>query len=427
MNLDRTITPPSLPVEKLYFPKVNSLKLDNGIETYYFHSAEIEIIKLELLFKAGSKHQQKLLSAYFANALIKNGTSKLSADQIADTVDFYGAYLESENHRDYSSIILYSTTKYLENLLPLLQEILTDAQFPEKEFSIFKKNKMQKFKVNSEKVDYLASKHFNTILFGKDHYYGASAWLSDFENLTREDVYSFYRTHYVNEEFTIIASGNVNENTLKLINKYLGNILVDDTPIVLDKPTLVTSSEKKHYIKKEGAIQSAIKIGKPLFTRNNPDFFDALITNCLLGGYFGSRLMSNIREDKGFTYGIYSALIPLSDAGYFEISTEVGKEVTNDALTEIYKELNLLCNEEVPKVELLQVQNYLSGKLLKSLDGPFSLAERFKIVHLHGFDMSYYHNYLISIKNITPAKVKEMAQKYFSKENMIELTVGDWK
>jgi predicted Zn-dependent peptidase len=159
-------------------------------------------------------------------------------------------------------------------------------------------------------------------------------------------------------------------------------------------------------------------------TKTHKDFHSLTVLNTILGGYFGSRLMTNIREDKGYTYGIGSGMIPLKKAGYFFISTEVGVEVCNKAIDEIYIEINRLRNESISEKELILVKNYMIGSFLRSIDGPFALANRFKSIMEYDLDYSYYDDYISTIKNIKASDLLNLANKYLDPNSMTEVVAG---
>ena len=171
-------------------------------------------------------------------------------------------------------------------------------------------------------------------------------------------------------------------------------------------------------------MQSAIRIAKRTIGKSHHDFAKLHVVNTILGGYFGSRLMSNIREDKGYTYGIGSFVAPQKHDSYFGISTEVGADVSQKAINEIYKELESLRTELVSEEELNLVKSYLMGELLKSVDGPFSVAERWKGIILFDLDKSYFDNLVNTILNITPIEVRDIAERYLGSNDMYEVLVG---
>lgn len=420
--MNRTIAPEYKPIEKLQLQNPHLLKLKNGIPLYYFNTGSQDVLRIEVLLKAGSRYQQAPLVAHAVNNMLNEGTLKHTAAQIAETFEFYGAYLNTECELDNASVVLYLQNKHLEHLLPLLFELLTEANFPDNELEIYLQNAKQKFLVNQQKVNYLARKHFAHALYGESTY-GFMVTEEHYDAIKREWLINFYEKFYGAENITIIVSGKAGDAEINQIEHIFSQIPNSGTSAKTKLNLPLYHANKKHISKKD-AVQNAIRIGKVLFNKTHQDYFDFQVLNTILGGYFGSRLMSNIREDKGYTYGIGSALVSLEDSGYFFISTEVGTDVCQAAIDEIYKEIKQLINEPVTDDELNLVKNYLAGTLLRSLDGPFALAEKFKAAHTFGFDMNYYNQMLHHIQNIRPQRVQELANLYLQPESLTEIVVG---
>jgi predicted Zn-dependent peptidase len=250
--------------------------------------------------------------------------------------------------------------------------------------------------------------------------------LSDYDNVEIEDIAAFHRKYYHPGNLRIVLSGKIEDNTLSLINKYLGNTdWKQGEPAMIRPSEIHTAKERKILVPKEGALQSGIRIGKVLFTKKDPDYFGLGVLNTILGGYFGSRLMTNIREDKGYTYGINSGIMSLRNSGYIYIASEVGADVREEAINEVFKEMELLRQEPVPEDELSLVKNYLAGSFLRSIDGPFSLADRFLGLLDYGFDFNeYYDRYLQTINDITPQQLQDLAIKYFVEDSFLETVAG---
>ena len=187
---------------------------------------------------------------------------------------------------------------------------------------------------------------------------------------------------------------------------------------------MAPASERIHRISNDPlGVQGAIRIGRLFPNRHHPDYTPMVVLNALFGGYFGSRLMSNIREEKGYTYGIYSSLSPEVSGGSLVIQTETGTAVAEDAVKEVYKEMDLLRNELVDEEELLLVKNYLLGGILGDLDGPFSIMRRWKSLILNGFDVNYFYNNVQLYKTITPDTLQQLAQKYLVPSEFYEVVV----
>lgn len=421
--LDRTKVPPINDIKKATIIRAKELRLKNNIPVYYINAGPQDLVKIELLFPAGKWQQSGPFISSAANEMLHEGTSTHNGKAIAEIMDYYGAFLETGITHDFASVCVYSMNKHLEKVLPVVSEIISDSIFPEKEWNIYVQNKKQRFIVNNQKISVIARKKFAELLFGNRHPYGHNASESDFDRLKREEAYNFYKKSYTATDTIIVASGKVTDKILLLIEKNFSG-LKSTTGLQKVETYPIETKTGQLFITKKDALQSAIRIGKMLFTKKHHDYPGMLVLNTIFGGYFGSRLMSNIREDKGYTYGIGSAVVSFTHAGYFTLSTEVGTEVTKEAIKEIYYELERIQTELVPESELQLVRNYMLGAFLRNIDGPFALADRFKGIYFHGLEYDYYDRYVETIQSITPSELRNLANKYLNKEQMIELIVG---
>lgn len=423
--LNRLETPAFKTIDKIDIIKAKKEKLTNGIDFFSINAGSQEITKIEFVFKAGMYYQPAALIASTANTLIESGTRSYTANQISDGIDFFGSFLELEVGQDFAIVTLYSLNKYLDKSLKFVEEILKYPSFPADEFKIHLANKKQKHLINSQKVDIIARREFSQLLFGKNHPYGVQVKDSDFERITLDEIKTFFNDHYHSGNCTIIASGHLPNDIINTLNTFFGNDNWGNTSGNKTKTiNLDTTKQQKHFIERPDAIQSAVKVGRLLFNKTDPDYFKFQVLNTILGGYFGSRLMANIREDKGYTYGIGSGLASFVNGGYFAISTEVGADVTKQTLEEIYKEIALLRKDLVKDNELETVRNYILGHFLRSVDGPFSLADKFKGIWEFGLDYSYFDNYFKAVKTVTPSELRDLANKYLKEEDLIECVVG---
>lgn len=346
--LDRKTIPAFKAIEKVELIHATEKRLRNNIPVYAVNAGTQEIIKIEFLFSAGMYHQSMTLQAASTNSMLEEGTSKMTAAQIADAVDFYGAFLELGVEQDSASVILYTLNKHLKATLPVVEQVIKDAVFPHDELNTHLQNKKQKFLVNNQKVATVARKRFSELIFGEQHPYGRDVKVADFERIQRDDLIRFYQTHYRSDNCRIILAGKVNEDVYtQLDNLFGGNDWSGQNQFSQKTIEINSTPEKEHLVYKDDALQSAIRIGKIMFNKTHPDYHPMQVLNTLYGGYFGSRLMSNIREDKGYTYGIGSGMVSLKHGGYFFITTEVGVDVCKNALTEIYSEMDRLREELV--------------------------------------------------------------------------------
>ena len=426
MKLERKIAPEFKAVGQIELIRPEQIDLDNGCKIFCFNSGDQDLVRIEWIFGNLRFDPAKPLLNVAVNTTLTEGTSKLSAAQIADKIDFYGAFLQVDYGYDHSQVVLYTLTRHLAATLPVMKDIITDSVFPEKELATFIRNQQQKLQVSLQKNDVVGRRKFNKAVYG-DTIYGLGAELDDYKTLHREDMQEHFKQMYQPSNCTILVSGKTEQSTLDLLKESFGKAW-SNYSIKADtsQPELKPASDHFYFIEKPEALQSAIRMGLPSINRTHPDFPALQVMNTVLGGYFGSRLMANIREDKGYTYGIGSGSSSLNKGGAFFIATEVGADVCKAAVNEIEKEINILKTVLVPESELSLVRNYMLGSLLGSLENIFSHADKFKNIYFFGMDYDYYDRYTEVIKSITAVDVMQMAKKYLDTDNFYKVIVGKY-
>ena len=396
--------------------------LDNGVEVYAIDAGAEEVLQVEWIFYAGNWFEEANLVAASTNYLIKNGTSTKNAFQINEHFEYYGAYLNRNCHNETATVTLHCLSKHLEPLLPVVGELLSDAVFPEEEIAIYKQNMKQRLNVNLKKCDFVANRLIDAYLYGEGHPYGKYTRHEDFDAVTRAQLQSFYQQYYRTGKLVVFIAGKLPKDTAALLNRHFGglNTQKQSVPLIPAKP----AAEKKYRVVNDpNGVQGAIRIGRHFPNRHHPDFLKAQVLNNVLGGFFGSRLMSNIREDKGYTYGIYSFLENHLQESAWIISTEAGRDVCEAAVTEVYREMEKLRLEPVGEEELLLVRNYMMGIILGDLDGPFHIINRWKNIILNNLDKDYFYNQIEVIKTVSAKELQELANKYLGAEGFYELVV----
>jgi predicted Zn-dependent peptidase len=425
-ELNRTAAPRKKNTELTGLLIPETRKLDNGIPVYIINGGTQDVMRLEFIFKAGSACQQHPLESWFAVKMLNDGTENYTAEQISGLLEYYGAYIGAIPQKDNVTVSLSLLSKHLEKVFPVLEEVIKKPVFPEKEFNILIEQSRQKYIDDQQRVSEIAAQKFNRAIFGEHHPYGKILNLDDFSSFKREWLHKFHRAKYSYDNVSIVVAGKIPENCFKLLNQYFGKDCWNKNtpePEVFDFS--IHESPGKFLFPKEDVFQSAIRIGKATITLTHPDFPKLQLLNTVFGGYFGSRLMSNIREDKGYTYGIYSALVNMKNAGLFFISSEVAADSTTQALDEVYKELKKLRSTDIPKAELSLVRNYMTGHLQRTLDGPFYTADRFKSVLDTGLDFkNYIANYIKVISETGKDELKALASTYFDESTMTEVVSG---
>ena len=423
--LNRTISPPiknAVDLDLTLKP-YEKIVLKNNVPVYAINAGVEEVMMLEFIFYAGNCYEQKNIIAAATNSLLKNGTSKKTAFQINEHFEYYGAYLNRTCHNETATLTLHCLSKHLNKLLPVINEILTESIFPDQELDIFKQNSKQQLSVNLQKSDFVANRLIDKYLYGEDHPYGKFSTAEAYDALQADELRTFYNDHYLNGKCIMLAAGKLPADFEAQLNIFFGDLNINDT-ISSPENVASTASEKKVRINNDpNGVQGSIRIARPFPNRHHPDFKKTMILNTLFGGFFGSRLMANIREEKGYTYGIHSYIQNHIQQTAWMISTEAGKDVCEATIGEVYKEMNLLKEELIDEEELLLVKNYMMGSNLGDLDGPFQIINRWKNLILNNLDENYFYDSMNTIKNITAEELKALAEKYFVPEEFFELVV----
>lgn len=425
MILDRVKSPAFQTIKQVTIPKIDSTMLSNGIPVHYISIGEQPVVKLEISFDAGNWYEKQNGVSLFVAKMLGEGTTKYSSSQISAFFDQYGAFIEFGHGLDRANITVYGLTKYLPTLLPMVKEILENAVFPEDELEKFKKIQLQTLEVNAGKTSFIANKLFRKKIFGDNHSYGNSLDEEAIQAINRNTLLDFYQNFWLGKKPSIFLSGKITETEVSLLEDFFGKTKVQSIvkDISLNKVEY-DILEKSVLIEKEDSIQSSIRMGKQMMTRKHPDYFKMLVLNETLGGYFGSRLMSNIREEKGLTYGISSNIAPFSKAGYFVIGTDVKRENTQQTIDEIYKEINILQKELIKDDELEVVKNYMIGSFAGSLNTPFDILDRYKVILSEELPLDFYDCYIQHIQAINAEMVLEAANQHLVTDSLIEIVVG---
>ncbi len=407
-------------------PSIETQTLKNKIPLYIVNAGVQPVCQLELVFDAGSWHETKNGIASTAMAMLKNGTSKKSSLVINEMLEQYGIHFKANAGADWSVITISCLSKNIQYALPLLLEILEDAQFPKEELDIFINNQKQKLSINLKKSDFIANRLIDEYYFGLQHPYGKYMTVETYDAIEVADLIQYKKSFLSHNNCQVFLSGKLSSAEIELVANTLGNTPWNATATVATKKIELQSAVQKKYrvAHQENSVQGSVRMLRSFPEKTHPDFSPMIVANTLFGGYFGSRLMSNIREDKGYTYGIYSYLMNNKYSGGFVISTEAGKEVCENVLEEVYKEMELLKNEKVSKEELQLVKNYLLGSILGDLDGAFHIMQRWKNIILNNFTEERFYTNIEIYKTITPQKIQELANTYFHKDNFYELVVA---
>ena len=393
----------------------------NGVKIYRLESNDFEVVRFTFVFHAGTSMQHKPFSASATANMLSEGSERLTAQQIAETFDFYGSYFDVNIDRDYSYISFCSLLKFFDPTAEVAREILLNPSFPEREFEVYCNKRKQSLKIERQKVDIQSRELFAETLFGAQHPYGISASEELYDELSTTDLRELYAKLYTAENCFVVCSGHITKEVLRKIESIAGALPQGQSHnIEFPKP------EATHYAERniDSALQSSLRIGRLLFGRSHPDFVGMQVVAAILGGYFGSRLMQNLREEHGYTYGVMAAMVNFDKEGYLAIATQVAREQRENALNEIFYEIERLRTEPIDDEELQMVKNVMIGEILRILDGPFGIADVTIENIMCGLDNSATQHSVEQIFAITPAEIKRLAEKYLKREDLVVAIVG---
>jgi predicted Zn-dependent peptidase len=400
--------------------------LDNGTSFHFFSDSQMNVIRLEFLFAdAGKTNQSKPFVATITNSLLTEGTEKFTAFQIAEALDYYGAFVERTTNMESSSIVFYFLKKHSDNLLQYIEQIIQHPVFPEEQLEISIHKLRQQQKINEQKTSFSASNEMYRRLF-PSHPYGSVGSTKDFDTITRNDICSFYNQHLQGQKaLTIIASGDITAQFGLSINSFFGKEKRNTNAVnCVNEPPMQIPSSEISLLHLPNSQQVSLRLGKRTITHNNSSFLSLKVLNTVLGGYFGSRLMTNIREQKGLSYGINSGLFSYWKAGVMYVSADVKAEQYDLAMKEVCNEMSRLIDETISKEELDRVKNYLTGDIIRSLDGTLDVSERSAYLLAKQLPVNYFNEYLEIINDITPSKLQSLARQFLNPDSFIKIATG---
>jgi zinc protease len=419
--LDRTLAPlfnRTTDFELLHPQKVVTA---SGAEMYFVLGGSQDVSKVELIFPAGRWVEKVWGASYFSSQLLNKGTKQKGSYEIAQRFDSLGAHLEVHPALDFVSVSLYSLNKNLEAGLRLMLELLTESIFPEKELEQLKSIYLQNLKVNREKTSFQASLLIRKNIFGETHPYGKELEEAEVNPLQQQQVAEHFNRFF--KTCTILVSGKVTEANQRL----MADVFAPFAFHALQKKNATVFADARSYrqvVEKEGSVQSTIRIGKRFIDRAHADYVDTVFLNHILGGYFGSRLMKNIREEKGLSYGISSSLHALKHDSYLMIGADVNRENMTLTFEEIGKELKRLRTEPIDAEELETARNHFTGSLQSEITTSFAHADKIKTILLYNLPGEHYQNMIRRIDAITADDLLHTASTYFKEDSFIEVAVG---
>lgn len=423
--MDRTIQPQIQELNNFSVLTPDRIVLSNGVPLAVIRAGEQEVIRMDIVFAGGRWHQSQKLQALFTNRMLREGTQTYTAAVIAEKLDYYGSWLELSSSAEYAYITLYSLNKYVPQTLEIVQSMIKEALFPEKELHTILDTNIQQYLVNTSKVEFLAHRAMLKALYGEHHPCGRVVTEADYRAVTPGILHAFYEEHYHSGNCSLFLSGKVTDEIIGQVSEAFGTPFGRQHSKTLNLDYAFEAvPEKRIFVEREDAMQSSVKLGCTTIDRHHPDYLKLRVLMTLFGGYFGSRLMSNIREEKGYTYGISAGIQFYPGSGVLTISTETDNQYVEPLIQEVYKEIDKLHSEKVSNEELTMVRNYMLGEMCRNYESAFSLADAWIFIDTSGLDEGYFSRSLQALKEVTPDEIRSLAQQYLCKEKLKEIVSG---
>lgn len=430
--LDRTVRPKLGPTPAITLPNIQKAELPNGLRLWLVENHKVPVAAFNLVVFAGSERDPLTSpgTASMTAAMVQEGTTTRTSLQIAEEIDAIGAMMNIYSQTDYAGASLNCLTKHLDAALAVYADVLTSPTFPEKEFARVKNDRLTALLQQKDRPTTIASVAFSKILYGSGHPYGndVNGTEQSVRGLTREDIVKFYKTFYRPNNATLLVVGDVTMATiLPRVTKAFATWTKADVPAVAAWATPSVETRKIYLVDKPGAAQSEIRIGYPALARTTPDFFPVTLMNTVLGGQFSSRLNSNIRERRGFSYGVRSAFQFTRLPGPFVASGGIQTAKTDSALQEFLREIDLMREKGMTAEELEFAINRTKGTFATSFETPAQIAAALVNIVVYGLPEDYLVNYLKNVDAVTLEDVQRVSRQYLDSSKMAIVVVGDLK
>ena len=407
--------------------EVKQKTFDNGLTVNLIPLEDTRIVMVDFFFHGCKWHQNRCLQAYFASSLLSTSSEEYDADTLAETIDYNGATIYSRTGYLGTSISLLCLSKNLPQMLEVMKSLLTHPTYDQKRFDTTVSMMKQSAAIRNTDVDSVCYEAFLDALYGKSHRCTSFAKLEDYDTLTREDLFAFQEKYICSSDCQMWMTGNITDEAIELLHAYFGKAAWGKGHFVYQPPAwphIDPSAEQVIRMKMPG-VQSAIYMGKLLPRWDHPDFAKLMVTITLLGGYFGSRLMTNIREEKGLTYGIQASLRQSLCETALMISTATANETVEQVIEEIHKEIKVLRTERVGEEELARVKNYLIGYSCRRHEPGLGLSKMLMSVYMKGYPYDYILTENQFVRDTTAEDIMDMANRYLDADTMKLCVVGN--
>ena len=424
--IDRSQQPPLHDLKEFNLLSPQGVELPNSVKLWILDVGDVDVTRVDLVFNAGCHQQSQFLQALFTNRMLREGTKSLNRAQIAEQLDFYGAWMEQNVSFEHSYITLYTLNKHLAPTINLLSQMVKQPIFDVQALEVVKQNNLQRHLIAMQQPSTQARRLFQHIVYGSQHILGQMAEATDYDNLNVDLLKEYYQLWYNSNNLTIYLSGRITDYCIDLIRQTFGEPFGKGEKGGANYQGIIPlQSRRQEFKEMRGTAQSSVLIGKSTIDLHHPAYHQLRVLVTLLGGYFGSRLMKTVREEKGLTYGIYALLNPSPYDNTLMILSDCDPKFVQPLLAETYHQIDTLQNELVSAEELMLVRNSMKGELLRSYDSCLSLSDVWIYLHTLALPDDYFHQFWQTINTITASDLQRLACVYLNKDTLTEVVAGE--
>ena len=422
--MNRTIPPP-IQSQDFAFRKPVRHILPNGVSLSTIASVgHEEVLRIDFVFSVGQWHQAQKLQALFTCRMLREGCRGYSSADFAERLDYYGAWLELSVGMNRSFVTLYTLKKFFAQTLELVHSMLSEPAYDEEQFLTIRANNKAQLLVNMQKGDVCAQRALRRSIYGDAHPCGMSAELEDYDALQTSHLREFFARHYGSSNCSIYLSGSIDDAVLQRVETLFGTTpWGSSTPIEEVQYSMHSADVKSQYVIRPDALQSSIRMGTLMMDVNDADYLSMRVLTTVLGGYFGSRFMKNVREDKGYTYHISSDLITNTSQVLFLVGCEALVDKADEVIAEVHGEMLRLQQEPISDTELRMVRNYMTGEICRNYEGAFSLTDAYIFMEHLGLPQTHIDHTVEAIRTTDAARLQQLAQRYLRPEELYTVVV----
>lgn len=423
--IDRSQQPLIHNLEEFRLKAPQRYVLPNGVNLWVLDSGDVEVTRIDLVINAGRHHQSQLLQALFTNRMLREGTTKLNRSQIAEQLDFHGAWMDQNISFEHSYITLFTLNKHLSTTIALLAQMVKEPIFDAQVLEVVKQNNLQRFLTALQQPNAQARRLFKRAIYGQ-HLLSHMADASDYKVVNTEMLKEFHQQWYHSGNLSIYLAGRITDECIEIISQTFGEPFgKGQKGGEFYQENIPQQCHQQLFKEMPDTAQSSVLVGKSTINQLHPDFLPLRVLVTLLGGYFGSRLMTTIREEKGLTYSIYSVLNPSPYDNAFMILSDCDHSFVKPLLAETYHQIERLQNELVGDDELTMVRNSMKGDLLRNYDSCLSISDAWILMHTLGLPNDYFYRFWQAITTVTPTELQRLACTYLTKDTLTEIVTGE--